>query len=104
MERIGFAMQLKPGQAAEYERRHDHIWPELAALLKDSGISDYSIFLEEGTGRLFAVLTRSPDPKMEALPQTEIMRKWWSYMADIMETNPDQSPVVVPLRKMFHLP
>lgn len=104
MEKIGFAMQLKPGQAAEYARRHDTIWPELAALLKNSGISDYSIFLEEETGRLFAVLARSADHKMEALPETEVMQKWWSYMADIMVTNPDQSPAITPLRQVFHLP
>jgi len=63
MEQIAFTMQLKPGQAAEYERRHDAIWPELVELLKQAGISDYSIFLDETTGTLFAVLRqrRSPD-------------------------------------------
>jgi L-rhamnose mutarotase len=104
MEKIAFSMQLKHGRAAEYQRRHEEIWPELVALLKESGISDYSIFLEEETGRLFAVLTRSADHKMDGLPDAEVMRRWWSYMAEIMLANPDQSPTVVPLRQVFYLP
>jgi len=103
MEKIAFRMRLKPGAAAEYERRHDAIWPELAALLKQAGISDYSIFLDEDTGTLFAVLRRANDHRMDTLPEQEVMRRWWAYMADLMETNPDHSPVVVPLRQVFHL-
>lgn len=103
-EKIGFTMQLLPGQAAEYERRHDEIWPELAALLTRSGISDYSIFLDEATGVLFGVLRRTPDHAMDSLPGTEVMQRWWAHMADIMETHPDNAPVVTPLRQVFHLP
>ena len=95
---------LKPGQAAEYERRHDAIWPELVALLKDAGISDYSIFLDEATGTLFAVLRRADDHRMEALPAQEAMRRWWAHMAELMATNADNSPVTEPLRRVFHLP
>jgi L-rhamnose mutarotase len=104
MQKIAFRMQLEPGAAAEYERRHDEIWPELVTLLKDAGISDYSIFLDSTTGTLFAVLWRTDDHGMDTLPDQEVMQRWWAYMADLMETNPDQSPVVVPLRKVFHLP
>jgi len=104
MEKIAFKMQLKPDTAAEYERRHDEIWPELVTLLKDAGISDYSIFLNDATGTLFAVLWRANDHQMEILPGKDVMRRWWDAMADLMETNPDKSPVVVPLRKVFHLP
>jgi L-rhamnose mutarotase len=104
MEQIAFRMRLNPGQAAEYERRHDAIWPELASLLKETGISDYSIFLDEGDGALFAVLRRAEGHRMGALPAHEVMRRWWVYMADIMAANPDSSPVVVPLRRVFHLP
>jgi L-rhamnose mutarotase len=103
MEQIAFRMHLSPGQVAEYKRRHDAIWPELVALLKDAGISDYSIFLDEETHALFAVLRRAPGHRMEALPQDAIMQRWWAFMADIMATNPDSSPVVVPLVPMFHL-
>lgn len=103
-EKIAFRMQLNPGQAAEYERRHDEIWPELADLLRQAGISDYSIFLEEKTGALFGVLRRTPDHGMDSLPGTEIMQRWWAHMADIMETEPDSKPVVIPLRQVFHLP
>jgi L-rhamnose mutarotase len=104
MEKIAFKMQLKPDTAAEYERRHDEIWPELVTLLKDAGICDYSIFLDDATGTLFAVLWRADDHRMAALPDEAVMRRWWDAMADLMETNPDKSPVVVPLRKVFHLP
>ena len=103
MEQVAFAMRLHPGRAAEYRRRHDAIWPELLALLKAAGISDYSIFLDELSGTLFAVLRRTADHGMDALPAEVVMRRWWSHMGDIMATNPDGSPVVTPLVPMFHL-
>lgn len=104
MEQIAFTMQLKPGQAAEYERRHDAIWPELVTLLRKAGISDYSIFLDEATGMLFAVLRRAEGHRMDSLPAQEVMRRWWTHMAELMATNPDASPVTRPLRRVFHLP
>ncbi|MBW3499657.1 L-rhamnose mutarotase [Janthinobacterium sp. NKUCC08_JDC] len=103
MQQIAFKMQLKPGHAAEYQRRHDAIWPELASLLQESGVRDYSIFLDEETGALFAVLRRMDGHTMEALPQHPVMRRWWAHMADLMETQADASPVAVPLTPMFHL-
>ena len=103
MQQIAFKMQLKPGHAAEYQRRHDAIWPELASLLQESGVRDYSIFLDEETGALFAVLRRVDGHMMEALPQHPVMRRWWAHMADLMETQADASPVAVPLTPMFHL-
>ena len=103
MQQIAFKMQLKPGHAAEYQRRHDAIWPELASLLHESGVRDYSIFLDEETGALFAVLRRMDGHTMEALPQHPVMRRWWAHMADLMETQADASPVAVPLTPMFHL-
>ncbi len=104
MHKHAFAMQLHPGQADEYKRRHDDIWPELVALLKDAGVSDYSIHLDPETHVLFGVLWRRDDHGMDALPGTEIMQRWWAHMADIMETHPDNAPVVRALRPMFHLP
>jgi L-rhamnose mutarotase len=103
-EQIAFRMNLNPGQAAEYEKRHDEIFPELAQALKDAGVSDYSIWLDPGTNHLFGILTRSDDHTMDALPETEIMQRWWRHMADIMETHPDDVPVQVPLKRVFHLP
>lgn len=102
-ERYVFRMQLIGGNAAEYQRRHDAIWPELVALLQDSGISDYSIHLDEPSGLLIGVLILSDGHKMDDLPNHAIMKKWWSHMADIMETQPDNAPVSVPLRRVFHL-
>lgn len=104
MEQIGFRMNLNEGQAAEYRTRHDEIWPELVRLLKDAGISDYSIFLDEQAKALFAVLRRTPDHTMDQLPMEPVMQKWWSYMADIMESDSDScEPVVLPLERIFHL-
>ncbi|HEX8330374.1 MAG TPA: L-rhamnose mutarotase [Hymenobacter sp.] len=103
MEKEAFLMQLKPGVAAEYQRRHDEIWPELLSLLQDAGIRDYSIYLDAATGVLFAVQRREPGHTVDALPATAIMQRWWSYMADLMETNPDHSPVVKPLECVFHM-
>ncbi|MCB2055331.1 MAG: L-rhamnose mutarotase [Geminicoccaceae bacterium] len=104
MEKIGFKMRLHPGMAEEYEKRHDAIWPELAALLKDAGISDYSIFLDHETHTLFATLRRPLNHRMDALAENEVMRRWWAHMADIMDTNEDGSPVVTFLTPVFHLP
>ena len=102
-EKIAFRMFLHPGQAAEYRRRHDAIWPELVALLKAAGICDYSIYLDESTGVLFAVLRRTAGHQMDALPQSPVMQRWWTYMADIMRSNADGSPVVEPLPCLFQL-
>ena len=104
MQRNAFKMKLKPGFEDEYKRRHDEIWPELKKELQKAGISDYSIFLDEETLTLFAVQRLADDHSVEQLPQTEVVKKWWSYMADIMETNPDNSPVSTPLKEVFHVP
>ena len=101
--KIAFRMFLNPGQVDEYRRRHDAIWPELAALLRASGIGDYSIFLDEEHHVLFAVLRRRTDHTMDGLPDHPVMRRWWAHMADLMRTNPDGSPVVEPLPCLFHL-
>ncbi|SFR18562.1 L-rhamnose mutarotase [Poseidonocella sedimentorum] len=104
MEKHAFTMRLHPGQAEEYTRRHDAIWPELVTLLKEAGVSDYSIHLDEQSNTLFGVLWRSDDHGMDALPGAEIMQRWWAHMADIMETHPDNEPVATPLRLVFHMP
>jgi L-rhamnose mutarotase len=103
MKTHAFKMQLKPGCAAEYQRRHDALWPELAALLRQHGISDYSIFLDEATGTLFAVQRLDESIARADLPEHPLMRRWWDYMADLMETNPDHSPVVTDLKPVFYL-
>ena len=102
MEKIAFVMNLNPGQAAEYERRHDEIWPDLVDTLKQAGISDYSIFLEKSSCKLFAVLKRSENHGMERLPIDPVVKKWWDYMADIMETHDDNRPVEESLKLVFH--
>lgn len=103
MEKHAFKMMLNPGCEAEYKKRHDEIWPELAALLKRAGISDYSIHFDPDTGILFGVLWRKAGHAMDALPFDPVMRKWWAYMADIMQTGPDNQPVAVPLQTLFHM-
>lgn len=103
MQKYAFRMRLHPGQEAEYRRRHDAIWPELVALLKAAGVSDYSIHLDRESGLLFGVLWCRDDHGMAELPLHPVMRRWWDHMADIMETNPDNSPVAVPLDTVFHL-
>ena len=97
-----FRMKLKPGTVAEYKRRHDELWPDLARALRDAGIYDYSIFLDEETLHLFAVLKLSADNKIEALPGQPVMKRWWDYMADLMEVEPGNRPREWPLRPMFY--
>ena len=103
MEKYAFRMRLNPGMKAEYIRRHDEIWPELVALLKDAGVSDYSIHLDDETNTLFGVLWRRGDHTMDDLPNLPVMKRWWAHMADIMETKPDNEPVAVPLETVFHM-
>lgn len=103
MQRCAFKMKINPGQAAEYKKRHDEIWPELSRKLAEAGVSDYSIFLDEETMTLFAVQKLSEDNTAAALPQDPIVRRWWDYMSDIMVANPDRSPVCTPLREVFHM-
>jgi L-rhamnose mutarotase len=104
METLAFRMTLKPGMRNEYERRHREIWPVLADALVAAGIRDYWIFLDESTNLLFATFKREATHSTDALPQLPIMRKWWDYMAELMETNADSSPVTTPLVPVFHLP
>ena len=96
-------MHLNKGQKEEYKKRHNEIWPELKKLLKEAGISEYSIFLDEETNTLFAFQKVSGDGSSQDLGQTEIVKKWWAFMADIMKTNPDNSPVTVPLKEVFYM-
>jgi L-rhamnose mutarotase len=102
MQKIAFLMKLKPGFEEEYKKRHDEIWPELSQALTDAGIRDYSIYLDRTTGLLFAVQKRTEIHTADDLPELPIVKKWWAYMADIMDTNPDNSPVSTPLECVFH--
>jgi L-rhamnose mutarotase len=98
-----FRMKLKPGNIVEYRRRHNAIWPELAQLLREAGIYDYSIFLDEETLHLFAVLKLREPNTRDQLPQHPVMRRWWEYMRELMETQADGKPLEWPLVPMFHL-
>ncbi len=104
MQRHAFKMCLNKGMEAEYTRRHDEIWPELADLLRAAGISNYSIHLDAATNTLFGYLERRDDHTMDDLPNHPVMKRWWAHMGDIMATNPDGSPVAIPLTETFYLP
>ena len=99
---LAFRMQLKPGKVDEYRRRHDELWPELAEVLRDAGIYDYSIFLDEETRHLFAVLKLRANDRRDQLPHQPVMKRWWDYMADLMEVEPGNRPKEWPLVPMFH--
>ena len=103
MIRCAFKMKLKPGVVAEYKTRHDAIWPELARELRAAGISDYSIFLDEETLTLFAVQKLSENNTAAELPHAAVVKKWWAYMAPLMDVHPDNAPVCSELREVFHL-
>ena len=103
MLRAGFAMQLYEGCEEEYRKRHDALWPELARELSAAGVRDYVIYLDPATRTLYASQKLTEHNTADGLPETDIVRKWWDYMADLMETNPDGSPVVRELTEMFYL-
>ncbi|MFV0431080.1 MAG: L-rhamnose mutarotase [Alphaproteobacteria bacterium] len=96
-------MQLKKGFELEYKRRHDEIWEDLVQILKEHGVHNYSIFLYEATGQLFAYLEIESQKKWDAIAQTEVCQRWWKYMADIMEANSDNSPTSIELPSVFYL-
>jgi len=101
--RLAFKMKLHKGQEAEYKKRHDELWPELQLLLKQTGVSDYSIFLDESNGDLLGVLKVQDPILMDELPLHPVMQKWWAFMKDIMDSNLDNSPVSISLKEVFHL-
>jgi L-rhamnose mutarotase len=102
-QKHAFKMQLNPGMAAEYKKRHDEIFPELVELLHAAGVRDYSIHLDAETNTLFGVLWRRKDHTMAELPATEVMQRWWAHMADIMVTNDKNEPVSTDRVPMFWL-
>jgi L-rhamnose mutarotase len=104
MQRVAFKMKLFKGKEAEYKRRHEEVWPELKSLLKTTGIEDYSIFLDEESNVLFGVMKVEDEMRLDKLPGHPVMKKWWTYMKDIMETNDDNSPVSSRLNEVFYLP
>ncbi len=103
MIRKAFLMTLRPGWQAEYERRHAAVWPELLEVLKAHGVGNYSIFLDRGTDRLFAYAEIESEELWRRVAETEACRRWWSYMKELMLTNPDESPVAEDLDEVFHL-
>ncbi len=102
MKREAFKMYLKPGFEKEYKKRHAAIWPELKKLLEESGVSDYSIFWDKETNILFAVQKTDGNGSQD-LGDNPIVQKWWAYMTDIMDTNPDNSPISIPMEEVFHM-
>lgn len=96
-------MKVKPGVIEAYKKRHEDLWPELHRALKDAGISEYSIFYDRETHVLFAFQKQAGEQGSQDLGKTEIVQRWWEYMADIMETNPDNSPVSIPLEEVFFM-
>jgi L-rhamnose mutarotase len=103
MIRKAFLMTLKPGSQVEYERRHNPIWPELQTVLKDHGVSNYSIFLDRETDRLFAYAEIESEARWSQIAQTEVCQRWWGHMSDLMLTNSDNSPTVIDLDEVFHI-
>jgi L-rhamnose mutarotase len=103
MQRLAFKMKLKKGQKEAYKKRHNELWPELKALLKANGISEYSIFFDDETSTLFAFQKVSGESGSQDLANNAIVKKWWNFMADIMEVNPDNSPVSIPLEEVFYM-
>ena len=102
-KRFGFKMKMLPGFKEEYKKRHSQIWPELVYLLKNEGIGNYSIFIDEESNTLFAYQEQSGESSSQDLGNTEIVKRWWKFMSDVMESNPDDSPVTIPLEQVFYM-
>jgi L-rhamnose mutarotase len=103
MVRMGFLMSVQPTAHAEYKRRHDELWPELAAVLREHGVRSYTIYLDERRSLLFGTVEAESQERWDAIARTPVCRRWWAFMKDIMPANPDDSPISEPLREVFHL-
>ncbi len=103
MSRKAFVMSVMPGFEAEYEKRHNPIWPELETVLKNHGVQSYSIFLNPETRQLFAYAEIEDETRWNAIAQTPECQRWWAYMSELMPTNPDGSPFQTHLREVFHI-
>ena len=103
MVRKAFRLSVHPGAAAEYERRHRPIWPELERVLREHGVLSYSIYLDPGTHELFGYVEIEDEARWSAVAQTDVCRRWWRWMREVMPANPDDSPVSRELREVFHL-
>lgn len=103
MIRKSFVMQLHSGQEQEYAKRHSPIWPELEATLKSHGVSNYSIFLHRKTMQLFGYAEIEDEAQWKAIADTDVCQRWWARMGDIMESNPDNSPIAIDLAELFHM-
>jgi L-rhamnose mutarotase len=103
MIRKGFIMFVDPGREAEYERRHRPIWKELEEVLKAHGVHSYSIFLDAATRQLFAYVEIEDEQRWAAIAATDVCKRWWAYMKEIMPANPDNSPQSRELREVFHM-
>lgn len=103
MIRVATKMKVYEGKFEEYKKRHDDLWPEMEDLLKRHGAHNYSIFLDEDTGYLFAYVEIESTVLWNEVSQDAVCKKWWEYMADIMETNEDNSPKSWELKNVFYL-
>ena len=103
MIRKGFKMHLHPGKKAEYKRRHDELWPEMKEMIHEYGGKNYSIYLDEETNTLFGYIEIESNERWALSADTKICKRWWAYMADLMEVNDDNSPVSTDLTPLFHL-
>ncbi len=103
MIRKAFIMSVNAGSEEEYERRHNPIWTELEQTLKDHGVHNYSIFLDAETRQLFGFVEIEDEARWASIAQTDICRKWWTHMKEIMPSNPDHSPISRELREVFHI-
>jgi L-rhamnose mutarotase len=103
MIRKAFRMSVHKGQEEEYERRHNPVWQDLADTLASHGASNYSIFLDRQTGDLFAYVEIESEERWDAIARTDVCRRWWRHMRELMPSKPDGEPVSRPLSEVFHL-
>jgi L-rhamnose mutarotase len=103
MMRKAFRMSVHPGREAEYEQRHSPIWPELEAVLREHGVTHYSIFLDPATNDLFGYAEIDTEERWKAIASTDVCRRWWDWMHEVMPSNADNSPVSRDLREVFHI-
>ena len=106
MQRVGFRLQVVPAMMDEYVRRHEQVWPEMLEALRETGWTNYSLFLDRSDGTLFGYFeTPDLEKAKTGMASREINEKWQADMAPFFAAlegkRPDEG--FLQLEEVFYL-
>jgi len=105
LQRICFLLRVKPERLEEYKRRHSSVWPDMLQALRETGWSNYSLFLRDD-GMLVGYLeTENFERARAGMAGREVNERWQREMADFFLQRAGLLPdrAMQPLEEVFHL-